>query len=84
MGEPMARNLINSGYQLTGYDTNREAVDRLAADGAEAVSSLKGADASADVVITMLPDDRVVQEAVTGKDGAMEGMPEGRGVIRLS
>ena len=32
-----------------------------------------------DVVITMLPDDRVVQEAVTGKDGAMEGMPEGRG-----
>ena len=37
-----------------------------------------------DVVITMLPDDRVVQEAVTGKDGAMEGMPEGRGVIRLS
>ena len=84
MGEPMARNLINSGYQLTGYDTNREAVDRLAADGAEAVSSLKGADASADVVITMLPDDRVVQEAVTGKDGAREGMPEGRGVIRLS
>ena len=79
MGEPMARNLINSGYQLTGYDTNREAVDRLAADGAEAVSSLKGADASADVVITMLPDDRVVQEAVTGKDGATEGMPEGRG-----
>ena len=84
MGEPMARNLINSGYQLTGYDTNREAVDRLAADGAEAASSLKGADASADVVITTLPDDRVVQEAVTGKDGAMEGMPEGRGVIRLS
>lgn len=84
MGEPMARNLINSGYQLTGYDTNREAVDRLAADGAEAASSLKGADASADVVITTLPYDRVVQKAVTGKDGAMEGMPEGRGVIRLS
>lgn len=33
-------------------------------------------------MITMLPDDRIVQEAVTGKDGAMEGMPEG--VIRLS
>ncbi len=84
LGKPMARNLINSGYQLTGYDINCEAVDRLATDGAEAASSLKGADASVDVVITILPDDRIVQETVTGKDGAMEGMPEGAILVDMS
>ena len=35
-------------------------------------------------VITILPDDRIVQETVTGKDGAMEGIPEGAILVDMS
>jgi 2-hydroxy-3-oxopropionate reductase len=84
MGEPMAKNLINAGYQLAAYDINREAIERLATNGAEAVSSPKEAATARDLVITMLPDDRIVEEVVRGKDGAIEGMSQGEILIDMS
>ena len=84
MGEPMAKNLISAGYQLAAYDINREGVERLATDGAEATSSPKEAATSGDMVITMLPDDRVIQEAVLGKGGAIEGMSQGAILVDMS
>ena len=84
MGEPMAKNLIDAGYEVTAYDINREAVDRVGAYGCEPASSPREAAASKDLVITMLPDDRIVQEAIMGTDGAMEGMSQGAILIDMS
>ena len=36
MGKPMARNLIQAGYELTVYDIVGEAVEELAIAGAKA------------------------------------------------
>jgi len=84
MGEPMTKNLISAGYQLAVYDINRAGVERLATDGAKATSFPKEAATSRDMVITMLPDDRVVQEAVLGKGGAIEGMSKGSILVDMS
>lgn len=84
MGEPMAKNLIDAGYEVTAYDVNREAVDRVAAYGGESASSPMEAAASKDLVVTMLPDDRIVQEAILGKNGAMEGMSRGTILVDMS
>ena len=84
MGEPMAKNLIDGGYEVTAYDVNREAVDRVAAYGGQTASSPKEAAASRDLVITMLPDDRIVQEAIMGTNGAGEGMSQGAILVDMS
>ena len=84
MGEPMAKNLIDGGYEITAYDVNREAVERVAAHGGKPASSPKEAATSKDLVITMLPDDRIVQEAVLGANGAMEGMSRGTILVDMS
>ena len=84
MGEPMAKNLIDGGYEITAYDVNREAVERVAAHGGEPASSPKEAATSKDLVLTMLPDDRIVQEAVLGANGAMEGMSRGTILVDMS
>jgi 2-hydroxy-3-oxopropionate reductase len=84
MGKPMARNLINAGYQLVVHDVNREAVQELVATGAGEALSPKEASESADAIITMLPDDDIVEQVVTGKDGAVEGMNRGAILVDMS
>jgi len=72
MGKPMARNLIKGGYRLIAHNRSRAAVNELAAEGATAAFSPKEAAASADVVITMLPEDSHVEAVVTGYEGVIE------------
>lgn len=71
MGKPMARNLMKSGYHLTVHNRSRAAVDELVSEGAEAAACPKEAAASADVIITMLPEDLHVEAVVGGTDGVM-------------
>jgi len=74
MGKPMARNLIKGGYRLTVHNRSRTAVNELAAEGATAAFSPKEAAASAEVVITMLPEDSHVEAVVTGNEGVIESI----------
>ena len=71
MGKPMARNLMKSGYHLTVHNRSRAAVNELVSEGAEAAACPKDAAASADVIITMLPEDPHVEAVVGGADGVM-------------
>lgn len=84
MGKPMARNLRAAGYQLVVHDVNREAVRELVAEGAEEALSPEEASESADAIVTMLPDDDVVEQVATGKDGVLEGMSAGAILVDMS
>lgn len=84
MGKPMATNLIKAGYQLTVHDVNRKPVQELVAMGAGESLSPKEASVSADAVFTSLPNDQIVEEVVTGKDGIVEGMNKGAIVVDMS
>ena len=84
MGKPMARNLMEAGYELTVYNRSREKVDELAQEGAEAADSPREVAEQSDVVITMLPDSPEVREIVAGEDGVFEGINEGSLLIDMS
>ncbi len=84
MGGPMALNILKGGHALTVFDLNQEAVARLTAAGAKAVSSPREVGAASDVVVTMLPEPQHVDAVVLGPNGIAEGLKPGGVVIDMS
>jgi 2-hydroxy-3-oxopropionate reductase len=84
MGKPMAKNLLDAGCQVAGFDTDQRAIEKFVADGGKAAASPREAAQGAEVVVTMLPDDRIVQEVVLGTDGAIEGLEDGSVLVDMS
>ena len=79
MGHPMAGHLAKAGFDLTVFDSDASAVDRLL-DVHPAVAiadSPAGVGANSDIVFTMLPDGAGVQEVALGSDGLIETMASG-------
>ncbi|WP_067702132.1 3-hydroxyisobutyrate dehydrogenase [Nocardia jejuensis] len=60
MGGPMAANLVKAGYEVLAFDPVPAAQDQAREDGATVVHDAARAVADADVVITMLPNGRIV------------------------
>lgn len=79
MGEPMAGHLASAGYKLTVYDINKDSSDRVAAAGSKitVANSPRAVAETSDIVITMLPSGKYVQETALGKDGLIQGFREG-------
>ncbi|MFJ7662900.1 2-hydroxy-3-oxopropionate reductase [Lysinibacillus sp. NPDC097162] len=84
MGAPMVRNLLKKGNEVTVFDLNTLAVEMLAKEGAKKATSGKGVALTSDVVITMLPKGRHVQQAIFGEHGVMEGARKGMVIIDMS
>lgn len=66
MGQPMAACLSRAGYKVTGFDSSTEARSRFGAAGGVAAASVAEALAGAAVVITLLPDGKIVRAAIEG------------------
>lgn len=90
MGAPMTRNLKRAGFQLALNDLDpalaRDLGKELDAPVYERVSDLARA---CRVVITMLPDGRIVREVALGRDGApdmglADALPAGSVLIDMS
>lgn len=60
MGGPMAANLVKAGYAVTGFDPVPAAAEQATEDGVTVVSSAVEAVGSADIVVTMLPNGKLV------------------------
>lgn len=63
MGSPMARNLLHAGHQVTVYNRTRAHVEPLRQDGAAIAESAADAARDVDAIVTMLADDRAVEQA---------------------
>jgi 3-hydroxyisobutyrate dehydrogenase-like beta-hydroxyacid dehydrogenase len=83
MGEPMARNLLRAGHELTVYNRSRNATGALAGEGAQVADEPAKA-AGQEIIITMLANDEAVQSVVMGAHGVMEGMQPGALHISMS
>ena len=69
-GGPMAANLLAAGYDLVVRDTDTECERRfVAAHGGRGCEGDPAALAEAGILITMLPDGRIVRNALLGEDG---------------
>ena len=64
IGFAMARNMMRSGEALTVYDVEPSAVERLVAEGATAAGSAAEAAASTSRLVTVLPNDAILQTVV--------------------
>ena len=76
MGAPMARNLIEAGHELTGFDVSDVTVDGMAM-AASAAEAAEGQDA----VITMLPNGAILRSVATE---ILPHMSKGAGFIDCS
>ena len=84
IGEPMCRRLLENGYEVSIYDANPEAVSKLGDTAAEPAENLKVVASSAEVVLLSLPGSDVVEEAVLGERGLVEGLSSGKVLIDTS
>lgn len=84
MGKPMAKNLIKAGYDLIVYDRNLQAVEEVAAAGAQAAKSVVEVAAVSDVFFTMLPNSPHVKDVLFGEGNAISALRSGATVIDMS
>ena len=84
MGNPMAANLLQAGYELTVFDAVLSKTDNLVALGAKSSDSLAQAVAFADVVMTSLPGPAQVNQVMLGEVGVLACVKSGATVIDTS
>ena len=84
MGKPMAKNLIDVGYELIAYDINEQPLSEIVDYGAERGTSPKDIAKKSDIIITMLPNSPDVKKVVLGENGVIEGVREGQILIDMS
>jgi 4-hydroxybutyrate dehydrogenase/sulfolactaldehyde 3-reductase len=77
MGVPMATRLVQGGHAVHGFDNLPAARERLASIGGTPCDSAVAAAADADAVITMLPDERIVESVLFGEEGAVRAIAPG-------
>src|SRR5215470_19693205 len=65
MGVPMGACLIKAGYTVTGFDLVEPARQKFVAAGGRVSGDMAGAVAAADVVIMLLPNGKIVRDAVS-------------------
>jgi 2-hydroxy-3-oxopropionate reductase len=84
MGKPMAKNLMEAGYELVLYNRTLEKAEELAEDGAEVAANPREVAENSDIIVTMLPDSPDVRNVVVGEDGVLEGIKEGALLVDMS
>lgn len=79
MGRPMASHLHKAGYRLALHDVTAATARALSAElaGSQAFDTPAAVAAHSDIVITMLPNGKVVQEVALGAGGLIEGFRSG-------
>jgi 2-hydroxy-3-oxopropionate reductase len=85
MGRPMAKNLMDAGYELVAHNRSPEKAEELAEEGnATAAGSPMDVAEVCDIVITMLPDSPDVEAVVAGEGGVLEGIRDGALLVDMS
>ena len=81
MGMGMAKNLIQAGFPVAGFDLRPERVDILAQLGGEPADSLSSLARAAEVVFVMVLNGRQTFDVVAGDKGLMHTLQTGATVI---
>jgi len=80
----MAANLVKQGFTVRGYDPSKEALTVAEKNGIKSASSIAAAVDGVDVVVSILPSNKVVLDAYIGKDGVVDHAPKGALLIDSS
>ncbi len=77
MGANMAARLLAAGYTVFGEERSREHAQPLIGEGLQWCDSPREVAQTADIVLSSLPDDRVLQEVASQTDGLLAGLAAG-------
>lgn len=84
MGSGMARNLLRAGFSVTVFNRSPARATPLAEAGARVASSPRDAAADADVIVSMVSDDRAARGVWMGDEGALAGVKSGAMLVESS
>ncbi|QKC91921.1 NAD(P)-dependent oxidoreductase [Mesorhizobium sp. NZP2234] len=84
MGLPMAKNLLKAGHDVVATDLSAGARADFDHAGGQSVENIADLASSADLVITMLPNGRIVREVLIGDAGIAAGLRAGTPIIDMS
>ncbi|MCJ7622367.1 MAG: NAD(P)-dependent oxidoreductase [Anaerolineaceae bacterium] len=81
MGIGMAKNLLEKGFELSGYDVREERVKEFAQLGGNPVSSCREVAENSDTVFIMVLNGQQVKDVVLGETGLLKGLEPGATII---
>ena len=84
MGRPIARRLLESGYNLTAYNRDRSKAEALVGYGAIVANSIAELASSTDVILSCLANDDAVRNVYAGPEGVFANVRPGTVVIEMS
>jgi len=84
MGEPMARHILEAGYELAVHDLVKERTESLLGSGAIWADSPAEAAQGSHVVVTSLPGPREVEAVALGRGGILEKAERGSVYVDLT
>ena len=82
MGSPMARNIVKAGHTVTVYNRTKSRAEEFRSSGVMVANTPGEAASSTDVVITMLSDDKALDEVVFESNGVLAAL--GKGAVHVS
>lgn len=71
MGLPMAANLVRGNYSVWGFDTDNHQLEQAGQKGCTLCSSVSAVVKKADIVITMLPNSKSVEEVYLSSESGI-------------
>lgn len=87
MGRPMAKLVVEAGYDVTFFDANTEALESFIKEvGGTRGHSIRDTAEASDIFITMVPNGKVVREILLGEgnDKAADDLKAGSLVVDMS
>ena len=81
LGLPVARNLLQAGYTVSGY--RRSAAPEFEAAGGQRLASPGAVTSACDILLLCLPDEAAQRSALDGTDGVLAHLKPGQIVIEL-
>src|SRR5258706_3343534 len=84
MGQAMAGRLLAGGFPLVVYNRTRPKADELLAQGAAWADTPSALVEQADIILTILPDDRAVEQGYSGPRRRLPGDCAGQLFVAIS
>jgi 3-hydroxyisobutyrate dehydrogenase len=84
MGNPMAKNILKKGFELTVYNRTLEKAEEFKSLGAKVASSPSQVAQNADVIITIVTGPADVEEVLLGANGVALSAKPGTVVVDMS
>ena len=81
MGIGLAKNILNKGFALTGFDLQADRLKQLSDLGGNTAANPKEVAENADAVFVMVLNGDQVKQVISGKNGLLEGLIPGSTII---